>query len=112
MKENGSQIFNFDFIVDGIVIDKLIGSSGAKQYSITDYPPEFQEKMLDSARQLVALIRRSWYKPTKEADAVNECLLQLLHWGSIPFMAGLQLGIFAQISEPERFAIKPKEDVV
>lgn len=109
--DNGNQVFAFDWVKDGFTIDRLIGSKDAHRYSIEDYPKEMQEKMVESARQIVVNIRRTWFKTGREADVVTECMMLLLHWGSIPFFMGLDLGILAKIKEPERFVEKPQDAI-
>jgi len=111
--ENGTNSFNFNFVgEDGLVIDKLLGSDGVKIYSIQNYPPEVQEKLLGSGRQLVSYIRKSWARTDREADVVGDCLMKMLHWATITFYLGFHLGVVAKTDEPERFAKRPKVDVV
>ena len=109
-RQNGSHSYQFDFVSDGLIIDKLIGTDGRKVWSIEDFPPEFREKFLDSGKQIVSYIRKSWFKTgvQREADIVGDCLNNLLHWASIAFFAGIQIGVVAEKTEPERYKLKPE----
>lgn len=102
---NNPDVHVFDMSIDGLIVDLLEGAPRV-HYSIKDFSPEFRERFLNSARYVVAGIRKSWYKVGNEADVVDACIHLLLTWGSVAQDLGFHLGASAVLKEPKRFILK------